>query len=271
MVGFRVEPQDVARGTWEKAEKDTFPGGRDKFSATTTRGSNPDATTERAEASEVISLIEGKLERGGGLVAGGQGVVDAQPMVKSVGPKTGVEIGTGEESANGIGDDEVTAFDRTILMGGVGAGGAEFIAELGEEGAHLRIGIKLATLIKMNVFIRTGGTAFAKEGTEPINRGSLRDTSSSHLEPGEVVRDKDPASLAVKANKRGVAGGVRRVGAGEREVDREALEGDGGATCRVGAGRSFSLLSTDAGGACVQDGIHVLELRDTGDKLVGII
>ena len=62
-----------------------------------------------------------------------------KPVLEGIRPEADINTGTSKQGANGIGNGEVCTFNRTILMGSVGTGRMEGIAELREERANLGV------------------------------------------------------------------------------------------------------------------------------------
>lgn len=185
-------------------------------------------------------------------------------MVEGIWPERHAKIGTGKESANSICNREMTAFDRSILMGGMGASGIDGVTKFSKEVTNLRIGVELAALVKMDiVFVRTVGGMRLEKTAEPGQRSSLGDASVTELEPGKVIRDEDPAGFAIKTNK--VIRPGRGLGAdtSEGKIDGQTLERNGGSAGGIGTSRCLGLLGTNAGGANVEDGVHVVEPGNT--------
>ena len=82
-----------------------------------------------------------------GLVFGWQRVVDAEPMVECIWPKTGIKVGAEEHRANGVGDSEVAALNRAILVGSISTGGSHLVVVALEQGHNLRVLVELSALI----------------------------------------------------------------------------------------------------------------------------
>ena len=162
-VGFWIEPEDVSSGLGEETEKNAFPGIWSEFSPTTAGGTDPDATTKRAEGSEIVSFVEGKLQRRNKLIARGQRIVDTQPVMEGVGPKTDGDVTTSKDGAYCVGNRKMATLDGTVLMGGIGACGENFIAELGKERENTRIGVEFAALVHVDVFGGAGWSVFLEE------------------------------------------------------------------------------------------------------------
>ena len=74
-------------------------------------------------------------------------------MIKCIRPELNCEVSTSEEGSNGIREGLVSAFNRSILEGCLGASGADFIAFGCEEVPNVRVIIELAALIKMDVLV----------------------------------------------------------------------------------------------------------------------
>ena len=64
------------------------------------------------------------------LIKRGDSIVKMQEVMEGVGPKFDVKIGAGMEAAKTIGKSEVTAFHRSVLVGGISAGGVDIVAQL---------------------------------------------------------------------------------------------------------------------------------------------
>ena len=74
-------------------------------------------------------------------------------MIKCIRPELNCEVSTSEEGSNGIREGLVSAFNRSILEGCLGASGSDFVSFGSKEISNSRIVIKLTTLIKMDVLV----------------------------------------------------------------------------------------------------------------------
>ena len=212
-------PQQIAGGVREETKKDTLDRIRKELGRPTTGRSNPDATTEGANVQKIINFPKGKRKRRGCLISRGERVVNTKPVLKSIGPEADVGTSTSKECTYGVGDSEMGTFDRTVLMRGVGTGRMKGVAELGKKRANLGVSIELTALVKVHILVRTCRGMFAKESSQPLNRGGLRDASDANFKSGEVIRDENPTGLTIEANVFGATSSVGRLNTRKREVD----------------------------------------------------
>ena len=149
---FNIEPDDILGSVGEKTEEDAFTGVRLELDTSATRRANPDAASKGAESAEIVLVAGGEFHRRSCLILGGNGVGNAQVVVKSVRPESCVEIGAVQHCADAVGDSQMSAFNRTVLIGRVGPSWTDFVVELLEEFSNFRVVVELATLIEINVF-----------------------------------------------------------------------------------------------------------------------
>jgi len=192
-------------------------------------------------------------------------------VVESIRPELDIKISTNKHGSDGIGNSEVAAFHRSILIGGIGTRGSHIITEAFEEFNHFRVMEELAALVKVHILARTGGGMALKEMPKPVDRCRFGDASVPILSAGEVIGNEDPTGFAIQTNIIFGALCIFGLRTGEREVNREALERLCGSASGVGPCWFFLLLCTNACGALIQDGFHVFKLGDALDMLVGII
>ena len=83
-----------------------------------------------------------------------------------------------------------------------------------------------------------------------------------------MIRDENPAGFTVDSKTVFLAIFVLAFSAREREVNGEALEWASSVLCRIFASRFFSLFGTNERWTLLNDGIKVLELRNTIDKFM---
>jgi len=191
--------------------------------------------------------------------------------VKGIRPELDVQVGTKKHGMDGIGNSEMSPFNRSILVGSISTSRADIITKVMEETDNLRVPVKLTALVKDNIFASAGRGMCCKEVAQPVDGGGLGDSGITMVHPSEVVSDKEPASLTIDANVVRAMGFILGLGARKGEVNGQSLVGQGGSPSGVGTSRFFGLLGTDASRAAFQDGVHVFELRDTFDMLVGIV
>ena len=94
-------------------------------------------------------------------------VLDAEVMVKGVGPELDGEIGTMEHSAESISNGKISTFDGTALIRRVGTGGVDAIAKLTEELLDLGIAIKFPSLIHVYVLVGATWSIISEKLSEP--------------------------------------------------------------------------------------------------------
>ena len=204
------------------------------------------------------------------LVTGGNGVVDPEVVMEAVWPKLRFQVSTNEHSADGIGKGDVTTFHRAILVGSISTSGTNVIAKMLAKLLHIRVVVQFTSLVKKNTFVAATRGMFLQEMPEPVDRGSLGDASVAMFHAGEVVGDEDPACFAIETQVVLFTGRVLGFLTSKGEINGKALVGFFSSAGGVGAGSLLSLFSTNTGGALVQDWVHVLELGDPFDMLVGI-
>ena len=110
------------------------------------------------------------------MIARGKGILDTKSMMESIGPELGIELCTKQKRTNRVGNSQMGALDRTILVGGISASGTEDIAETLEKSLNFRIVVKFTTLVHVDVFTSAFGGMVSQELTQPMNRGSLGET-----------------------------------------------------------------------------------------------
>ena len=68
-------------------------------------------------------------------------------------PKLDIQIRTNQQGTDMITDNAVSAFNRAVLMRGIGACRMNFISMFCKDIDNIRVRIKFATLIHKNIFI----------------------------------------------------------------------------------------------------------------------
>ena len=63
----------------------------------------------------------------------------------------------------------MAAFYWTILVGGIGTGGADGVAKAFEKALNFGVGIEFTTLVEENIFIFAGGCMMLEKMTQPVN------------------------------------------------------------------------------------------------------
>ena len=82
-------------------------------------------------------------------------------------PEFDVEIGTVKERADGISDSKMRAFNRAVLIGGVGTCGAHFVFEALEETADFRVMVEFSALVQVDVLTRRTGRMVLEKVLKP--------------------------------------------------------------------------------------------------------
>jgi hypothetical protein len=112
-------------------------------------------------------------------------------MIKRIGPKFHSKVSPSEESSDRIRQSSMGALDWSILEGRFSSSGSDFIPFGCEEVSDMRIVIKLAALIKMDILVFTRVTrgVLREEETKPFDGGSFGSSGITILHTGEVVSD----------------------------------------------------------------------------------
>jgi len=270
--GVTVKPDNVLRSVRKKTKERAFAGVGDELSVPSSWRFDPYAAAEGTELLKVVHLVDSNAERGRYLILGWEGILDTEVVVKSIRPKFGIKVGAEEHGTDGIGDSEVCAFDRTILIRRVGTGGADFVSTTFKELADLRVLVEFTTLVEVHILIRALRSMVFQEVTKPVDWRGFGDAGITVKTTGVVVSHQDPASFAVETNVI-FAPFVIILGlhAREGEINGKALIGADSNASSVGSGRFLLLLGTDASRALFEDRVHVFELRDALYKSMRIV
>ena len=105
------------------------------------------------------------------MVAGRKGsIFNAYVMMECVGPKFWGKVSSEEDGSNRVGDSQVSAFDRSILVGSVCTSRSDVIAVAFKEATHFWIFVEFATLVKVDIFVRAMGGMCFEEISKPVDR-----------------------------------------------------------------------------------------------------
>ena len=208
---FRVKPQNVLGCVGKETKKDAFDRVGFKLGFATMGRTNPNSATKGTELGEVILATSSNQDWGSSLITGREGIVNSKVMVKSIGPKLDREISSSEHCTNGIGNNQMTTFNRCILIGCISTGWERFITKALEKLDNFWIFVKLTTLIHEDILVGALRSMFFKKMTKPVDGGSLGNSTISMFHAAEMISNKDPGSFTIETNKvrfpRGIFGG----------------------------------------------------------------
>jgi hypothetical protein len=122
----------------------------------------------------------------------------------------------------------------------------------------------------VDILIRDAWSIILKEGTQPLERGSLGATSIANKVAGEVIMDEYPRCFPIKTLEILNAGFILGANTGEGEVNGKTLERDRSLSGGMGTRRLLGHLGTNTCGTRIEDGMHVAETRDTFNMLVSV-
>ena len=75
-------------------------------------------------------------------------------MMEGVRPELDGELSANEEGTNGIGDSQMSTFNRSILIGSVGTSRTNLKTMATKKGSNLRIVVEFTALIQVDIFSR---------------------------------------------------------------------------------------------------------------------
>ena len=191
--------------------------------------------------------------------------------MKCIRPKLGVQGGSKKQRAQPVSNSEMGTLDGAILMGGVSTGGADFVVVFCKQFLDFRMVVEFTALIKEDILVGTSRAVVFEEVSQPSHRSSFGDSGVTMEAACVMIGNQDPSGFTIEANKFSLALLVSGAGAGEGEVDGEALVCPGGCLGCVRTSRLLGHLSLDADWAFIKDGISSRELGDTLDGVVGIV
>ena len=91
----------------------------------------------------------------------------------------------------------MSPLNRTILVRSICTGNTNVIAISLEESSNFRIAIQFSSLVKNDIFVRALGVMGIKEMSEPVYRGSLRNSCVSMVASRKMVNHNDPTGLTM--------------------------------------------------------------------------
>jgi hypothetical protein len=188
-----------------------------------------------------------------------------------IGPKTRIKIGTRQEGTQRVADGLMSAFNRTVLMGRIGASRINIVSKFLKESTDLWAVVKFTTLIHVNVLVGNLWRVAREPLSEPVNRGTFGDVNGAVESAGIVMFDEDKTRLTIDPF---IGGGARLILGGlpsKRKVDGEALIRSSGLHRRHMSRRTLPHFVPKTGRAAVEDRIMVLEGRDANDVLVRVV
>jgi hypothetical protein len=143
-----------------------------------------------------------KLVRGLVLKGNWESVLDAKKKLKSVRPKTSIEVRTGEHGAKGIAYGLMGALDGAVLVRGTGASGLDMVTKFLEEGTEFWIMVQFATLVNHNVLVREiKYLVLSEPRSKPIEGCGFRNARNTVEFTGGMVGNEQVASLTVEASE----------------------------------------------------------------------
>jgi hypothetical protein len=188
-----------------------------------------------------------------------------------IGPKTRIKIGTRQEGTQGVADGLMSAFNRTGLMGRIGASRINIVSKFLKESTDLWVVVKFTTLIHVNALVGNLWRVAHEPLSEPVNGGTFGDANGAVESASIVIFDDDKTRLTIDPF---VGGGSRLVLGSlpsKRKVDGEALIRSSGLHRRHMSRRTLPHFGRKTGRAAVEDRIMVLEGRDANDVLVRVV
>ena len=214
-------------------EKNAMADIRDRtVRATSTGRKGKDATAKSAEKLKVGFASGADFKRRFFALAMRSNIMQAKVMVESIRPEAGVKLCTTKKNSDGIADIAVTAFDRTILMGGIGSSRFDAVTSLGEESMHFGGTAQFTTKIHTNVFI--GSIARTTVCGEPAiyecERRMLRGEGGTVEISTVVIGNQHIAGLAIESGEAMETFGVGRLLHDKGKINGYALVADSGTT-----------------------------------------
>jgi hypothetical protein len=157
-------------------------------------------------------------------------------MMEGIQPRTGIKIGTKEQSTESISNRKVGTLHRAILMRGVGTSWSNSITVALEKGSDLGVAIKFtALLVHVDVFMGTRRGMVTQEMIKPMEGGGFAAAGIPIKVTGEVVRYQNPSRFTIEPLVESGTGSIRRGRASKREVNGQTLKGDSGRASRMSA------------------------------------
>ena len=195
--GFQVVPNDILRCVGEKTEENATARGDLEFGRTSARRSDPNVASESTEMREVVDLASSEGQGRLVLVFGRNSIFDTEIMVECIGPESRRGTSSVKHGSDSVGNSKMSAFHRTVLVGSIGSGGANFIMKFFEECTNVRVVVEFATLVKIDVFVGHARGVVCEKMTKPVQWCCFGDTCVTMKSTGKVIGDEDPRSLAM--------------------------------------------------------------------------
>jgi hypothetical protein len=153
---FDVVPQDILGGKREETKEDAFTSMKLKSTGARARGTNPNTTTKRAHGAKIGLDTSAKNVRRAVTIFQRKGVLHAKIGVKSVRPKTSIQIGTDEHGTKSVPNGLVGTFNWTVLVRTVGTSGIDDVTKALKKGTDFLVVEKLTALVEVNIFAGHG-------------------------------------------------------------------------------------------------------------------
>jgi hypothetical protein len=113
----------------------------------------PNATTKRSEITKVRFGSVRALKRRRGVIFAREGLLDTKIGMESIWPEFDIKIGAVEHGTKSVTNGLMCAFNWSILVGAVGAGGSNFVAKVFEKSSNFWVIIEFATLIQEDILV----------------------------------------------------------------------------------------------------------------------
>jgi hypothetical protein len=114
------------------------------------------------------------LKGGGIVVATRQSIIVSQVSMEGIRPKFGIKTSAGKHVTESIADGLMGTLNWSILMRAVGTSSVDVIFMALEETMHLRIAVKLTTLVKKNLLSRDIGSVMLEPMIKPCDASTLQ-------------------------------------------------------------------------------------------------
>jgi hypothetical protein len=202
--GGKIKVENILHGLGV-TEKDTSASIRDRTIRTAnTRREGNDAATKGTEEAKMSFPASAELKRGDSTFTMNSDIVKTKVVMKGIGPELSIKSSAAKETANGITNVTVTAFNRTILMGGGRSSRFNIVSSLGKQRVHLGRATDFTTQIHAHVLV--GGvtrTAMSGEPTiDEFERWVFAREGSTVEITTEVVSDENVACFTMESVRR---------------------------------------------------------------------
>jgi len=103
--------------------------------------------------------------------------------MESTRPELDRKVGAQQKGSNCIGDHQMAALHRSILIGGISTSRSNVTSKSSEELAHFGVVTELTALVHENIFSGASWSMFLEEISEAIDMRGFRDSCIAVFHP----------------------------------------------------------------------------------------